>query len=118
MKVSGKGLLISAMPGLMVLGLFYGLAMHMYLSLGGWPNSIGERGFPWTLVVHSRVTWKLCQLFLLTAVFAAQIALIVCLFERRWRIGAPYFIAYLVCSWACWGLMMLAPGSFLNWWWD
>ena len=101
-----------------MLGLFYGLAFHMYLSLGGWPNSIGERGFPGTLVLHSRVTWKLCEFLALVTVFAAPIALIVCLFVRRWRIGAPYLAAYLVFSFACWGLMMLAPARFLNWWWD
>lgn len=35
--------------------LFYALAIHMYLALGGWPESIGERGFPPALVLHAEV---------------------------------------------------------------
>ena len=39
-----------------MLGLFYSLALHMYRTLGGWPTSIGEHGFPASLITHANLT--------------------------------------------------------------
>src|SRR5262245_50988102 len=39
------GFAIAALPGILMLALFYSLVIHMHQSLGRWPTSIGENGF-------------------------------------------------------------------------
>ena len=46
MGTSRKGIIISLLPSIIMLAFFYSLAIHMHSALGGWPKSIGERGFP------------------------------------------------------------------------
>ncbi|PYX49616.1 MAG: hypothetical protein DMG76_36915, partial [Acidobacteria bacterium] len=60
MSTSRTGITIAALPGVVMLALFYSLAIHMHQSLGGWPTSIGERGFPLALVIHSAITVNFC----------------------------------------------------------
>ena len=33
---------LSVTPAMVLVGTFYTLAIHMYLSLGGWPGNIGK----------------------------------------------------------------------------
>src|SRR5689334_1703299 len=56
MKISRAGVIYSALPHLILLVLFYSLAIHMWQALGGWPRSIGEGGFPNLLVSHAHIT--------------------------------------------------------------
>jgi hypothetical protein len=49
---SRSGVIVATAPAFVMLLLFYSLAIHMYLALGGWPESIGERGFPATLIAR------------------------------------------------------------------
>src|SRR5438045_1765693 len=114
MKV--RGLLIAAAPGVVMLMLFYSLAIHMYQTLGGWPRSIGELGFPAGLLAHCSVTVWYCVAFVSIAIYAAPIALVVSLVIRKWRRVAPYLGAGLIFGAVSWGLMMLAPAPFLYWW--
>ena len=50
-----RAVVIAVLPGLVALGLFYSLAIHMYESLGAWPVSIGEAGFPLSLIIHAAI---------------------------------------------------------------
>ena len=118
MKVSGVGILYSALPNLILLVLFYSLAIHMWQALGGWPHSIGEAGFPPLLVSHAHVTENVFYALFLLTLFAAPIAIFLCLIVRRWRFLVPYFGLHALLFFACWGLMQLAPKPFLDWWWD
>jgi hypothetical protein len=118
MKVSRTGLVASALPSLLMLGLFYSLALHMRQSLGAWPSSIGDRGFPASLVVHETVTVYFCIAFVVISVFVVPIAILVCLFVPRWRRLVPYFALYALLFGICWELMHLAPEQFLYWWRD
>jgi hypothetical protein len=118
MKISRAGILYSALPNLILLVLFYSLAVHMWQALGGWPRSIGEEGFPNLLVSHAHITQGFFGVLLLSALFAAPIAIFLCLIVRRWHFLVPYFALYAFLFFACWGLMQLAPKAFLNWWWD
>jgi hypothetical protein len=43
---------VTLLPTLVMLGLFYSLAVHMHQSLDGWPRSIGEDGFPASLLTQ------------------------------------------------------------------
>jgi len=118
MKVSRTGVVVSALPGFVLLGLFYSLAIHMHRSLGGWPTSIGERGFPPSLVTHAGVTVDFFVALLLSSVFVVPVAIVLSLVVRRWRHFILYFALYTLLFFVCWGLMQFAPEPFLYWWRD
>ena len=118
MKLSRTGLAIAATPPLFVLLVYYSLAVHMHQALGGWPTSIGERGFPASLILHAKIDSYLCVGLILSVVFIAPVAAVVCAVVRRWRPFLPYIGAYVLFSFIVAGLTQLAPAPFLNWWWD
>jgi hypothetical protein len=118
MKTSRTAIIVSALPSLFMLGIFYSLAIHMRWQLGAWPQSIGDRGFPAVLSAHGRLAWDYCSFLLLGSMIVVPIGLLVCLLVARLRPFARYFALYALVYLVCWGLMLLAPASFLNWWWD
>jgi hypothetical protein len=118
MKTYRIGILVSALPSLLMLGLFYSLAIHMRFSLGAWPTSIGEHGFSALLVSHGRVTWQFCAGLAQVSIFVWPAAMLICLLVRRLRRFVVYVLVYALLFVGCWGLMLLAPAPFLNWWWD
>jgi len=118
MKMTRTGILFSSLPSLLMLVLFYSLAVHMYQSLGGWPSSIGEAGFPRPLVTHADIAVNFFIVLLLSTLFAVPVAIFVCLIVRRWRPLILYLALYAVLFFLGWGFMQLAPKPFLNWWWD
>ena len=101
-----------------MLGLFYSLAIHMRWKLGGWPQSIGDYGFPSALSAHGNLTWDYCALLLLASMVTVPLGILICLVVARWRALVRWFVLYALLYGICWGLMLLAPASFLNWWWD
>jgi hypothetical protein len=117
-KHSAAGVLLSAAPALMMLGLFYSLAIHMRQALGAWPSSIGENGFPPRLAAHAAFAVQFFQLIVLASIFVWPIAVLACICIRRWR-GAIYYLAiYAASCFLCLGLMLLAPAPYLTWWED
>jgi hypothetical protein len=118
MRASRIGIVTSALPGFIMLGLFYTLALHMYRSLGGWPTSIGERGFPASLVAHANITMYFFIALIWFGIFILPAAILVCLLRQPWRRFVPYFGLYALAFLVCWGLMQLAPDAFLYWWRD
>ena len=48
-------LAVAVLPALLMLALFYSLAIHLHHHLGAWPSSIGDRDFPQSLVTHERI---------------------------------------------------------------
>src|SRR6267142_2252358 len=101
MKVARAGIIVSALPSLLMLGLFYSLAIHMRRSFGAWPASIGERGFPPSLVTHAGVTVDLFVALLLSSTFVAPVAIVVCLVVERWRHCAAYLTVYALLFFVC-----------------
>jgi len=101
-----------------MLVLFYSLAIHMRYSLGAWPISIGNQGFPPALIVHGELAWRFFWAFTFASIFIGPAAFLICLLVARWRRFVRYFVLYALLYAVCWGLMLLAPASFLNWWWD
>lgn len=118
MKLSRAGILLSAIPSVAMLALFYSLAIHMRYSLGAWPTSIGSRGFPPGLVTHECLTWLFCAALAAVSAYAVPVAILLCLFFKHWRRFIVYFVLYALLYALCWGLMLLAPAPFLHWWWD
>ncbi len=118
MKPTRVGMLISALPSLFMLGLFYSLAIHMRIALGGWPKSIGNNGFPDALDFQAGLAGTLCLSMFWLSLFTVAPAILVCLIVAPWRRLAVYFGLHAVFFSLCWGLMLLAPSPFLYWWWD
>ena len=117
MNTSRTGITIAALPGVVMLALFYSLAVHMHQSLGAWPTSIGERGFPPALITHSAITVNFfIGLFL--SVFVLPLPILVCLLVERWRHFVVYFATYAGFFLLCFVLMQFAPAQFLYWWRD
>ena len=118
MSTSRTGITIAALPGVIMIALFYSLAIHMHHSLGKWPASIGERGFPPALVTHSAVSFDVFT-GLVLSLFVLPIPILTCFLVKRWRRFAVYFAVYG-------GVVLLgialtlfaAPEPFLNWWRD
>src|SRR5258708_2283018 len=103
MSTSRTGIIIAALPGVVMLALFCSLALHMHQSLGGWPTSIGERGFPPALVVHSAVTVN-TFIVLFPSLFVLPIPILICLFVGHWRRFAVYFALYAGVFLLCFAL--------------
>jgi hypothetical protein len=118
MKISHRAVLLAATPNLLMLILFYSLAIHMYLSLGGWPTSIGERGFPAPLVAHGYITMYFFIGLIWFGIFIWPVAITICSIIRNCRRAVPYLALYAILFLGCWGLMQLAPEPFLYWWRD
>ena len=118
MNTSRTGITIAALPGVVMLALFYSLAIHMHQSLGGWPTSIGERGFPPALVTHSALTINVF-IVLFLSLLVSPIPILACLLVARWRRFAVYFAVYAGAVLLCFALTQFAaPAQFLYWWRD
>ncbi|MEM7475732.1 MAG: hypothetical protein AAF483_12135 [Planctomycetota bacterium] len=108
---------IAVLPGVVSVLAFYSLALHMFLSLGAWPKSLGERGFSNALVIHAEIAFHLfmCLFF---GGLAWPFALLVCGSIPRFHFLVKYLLAFLGSFLLCIFLMQLAPKQFLVWWWD
>ena len=110
------GMVFCIMPPVCWLLLFYSLVIHVRLSLGRWP-AFGEALQGWPLRLHYKVVlWTPFPMVLLLYVAAA--VFIVCLFLPKQRHLLIYASGYAVTAWAAAGLALLAPGPFLNWFFD
>jgi hypothetical protein len=118
MKFSRTGVIVSALPGTVMFGLFCSLALHMYRSLGGWPKGIGELGFSPSLALHAAIATNYCVALVLLSVFLLPVVAIVCAAVPGWRRFLPYLAVYFLAVIACWGVAHLAPEQYLNWWRD
>ena len=98
--------------------LLAGDSLHMHLSLGAWPTSIGERGFPAPLITHSSIACNYFSVLLLVSFIAWLPTFLLCLLAERWKVGCYYLAVYALACLACFGAMLLAPSQFLYWWWD
>ena len=109
---------VSMIPAIILAGSFYTLAIHMYLSLGGWPANIGNAGFSSALNLHVEIAQH-CFWFPSLILFVTwPIAVVVFAVVRRWQAGVHY-LGIVAIAWALgFGLTQLGPDGFLDWWWD
>jgi len=117
-KPSRKAWMMVAAPSVIMLGLFYSLAIHMYLTLGAWPKTIGNQGLPKDLLQH----WDICSevfggLFFFT-LFILPVIFLITVCSKRCRGLLPYLSVHAISFGICFVLTFLAPSRFLNWWWD
>jgi hypothetical protein len=116
-KSSIAGMAGAILPGVLMLVLFYSLAVHMHLALGKWPPHRGDEGFPSVLIFHGFLARSLFLLLLLVAFFVWPPAFLVCLLVRSTRPYAYYLGWFGVVTIVCYLLAYLAPGDFLDWVW-
>ena len=77
----------SMIPAVVLAGAFYTLAIHMYLSLGGWPGNIGNAGFSSALKLHVEIAQHCFWLPALVLFVTWPIAVVVFAVVRRWQTG-------------------------------
>lgn len=98
--------------------LFYSLAIHMHNELGGWPESIGTRGFSENLLLHVNIQgWYLSYLALIT-VFVVPFIILICGLVKKWRFLVPYLLIQIVGLIVFLLQMNLAPSEYVYWFWD
>lgn len=108
----------AAFHPLLVVGLFYSLALHMHRRLGGWPERIGDAGFPDDLILHASIAHGAFGSMLLGALLVLPVALVSCACVPRARSSLRYLGIYGFLSIVAVGITQLAPAPFLYWWWD
>lgn len=110
--------ILSVSPSVVMVGLFYSLAVHMRTSLNGWPASLGTAGFSPALETHASIAFG-CFTWLMVVQFAGwPIGFLSCLLVRRWNAGL-FYLGVTAISFALGvGVMALAPSGFHFWWWD
>lgn len=111
-------IVVLIMPGLLMSASFYALAMHMHSSLGGWPKSIGDEGFPPALIWHADATFWYFESLILAMIFAWPFAVAACAIVSRLRRFIPHLCLFAGSLALHFVLMLLGPSPFLNWWWD
>jgi hypothetical protein len=117
-NLSKKGAAVAALLPASALALFYSLAIHMYLSLGRWPDSIGYRGFSPALIAHGKGQYWWISVVAWMSIYLWPPAFVLCAAIPRTRRFVPYLAIYAFVALACFGLMHLAPRQFLDWWYD
>jgi hypothetical protein len=115
-SLSRKGFLCVVAFPVSWLVVFYGLVAHVRIALGRWPN-FGESFNGWALSAHSQATWYLAAA-LVVSLYPAPLVLIGCLFFQRFRHVSIYSLTYATAVGLAFGAMLLAPGPFLNWFFD
>ncbi len=119
MNSSARAIGFSALPSVTMLVLYYSLAAHMYVTLGGWPSDIGERDFPLHLLAHVYLAVYYCIISAVCAVVLLPFVAVVCAFIERWRATIPYLVFCSILLLCCfWFTQYGAPTGFLYWWRD
>lgn len=115
---SGWGGVAVALPNLLMVGIFYSLAIHMWVALGQWPSAIGEIGFPSGLRTHGEIAWFYCGILMQLSLIIVPVGMVLAMAAERWRTAGPYLGLYAVLYVFSWCAMLMAPAPFLHWWWD
>ncbi len=117
-KPSRRGLAMAILPPLVMLVLFYSLAIHIHCHFGKWPAGMGDRDFPPSLVFHEHLSDFSFMGLLLFSAYVWPLAYVTCAVVRRWRAALYYLGIYALTFLVCFGTTLLAPGSFWDWWLD
>ena len=88
------------------------------MNFGGWPESIGTRGFSENLLLHVNIQgWYLSNLALITA-FVVPFIILICGLVKKWRFLVPYLLIQIVGLIVFLLQMNLAPSEYVYWFWD
>jgi len=109
-KAASRSLIVLALlPGFIMAGLFYSLALHMHRHLGGWPAALGTGGLPPSLETHAQLAVGTFGLLFLVNALGLPLMFATCAAVPRWRGGLFILGAYAMSSCLSFGVMLLAP---------
>jgi hypothetical protein len=98
--------------------LFWSLALHMHTHFNGWPEQIGDDGFPGALKQHADIQgFIFSSTFGIALVIAPLLALIFSLAPRLRPLLnylGVFYLAFALLVFCLW----IAPKGYLNWWLD
>ncbi len=94
------------------------LALHMRVTLGGWPTRLGMAGFPPALATHADIALGLWGILILFTLFVWPILLIGCAAIPPARRAVLPLGLFALAHAACVGGLLLMPSPFLRWWFD
>ena len=110
--------IIAVTPWLLGLGLYWSLAIHMYLSLGSWPEMIGTSGFPPALLLHAEIQSNYLAVLSLFTIFVCPVMFLLCLFIERLKKMVIYPSLQILGMLLFLLQIVLAPEGYRYWWWD
>jgi hypothetical protein len=117
-KMSWRGFLVPALPGIVMVASFYMLAWHMNTSLSGWPTSIGEQGFAPALALHAQISTGYWMVISLITIFCWPIACLTCALVKPLKRFVGPLAVYGMTFVLGFVVMQAGPKGFLYWWWD
>lgn len=128
-SIEGRGFFVGLAPALSTKGflwatalpagwllLFYSFVLHVRLARGRWPE-FGESLQGAAFAFHDQGTRQAAQA-LVSSLYVAPGILIGCLLLRRWRHVSIYALTYGAAVGVAIGVLFLAPGPFLSWYFD
>ena len=117
LKERKQTFIIAVMPWSLALGLFWSLAIHLYLSHGGWPEMRGTRSFSSALVLHANIQYNYLMLLSLLTLFVCPVMFLLCLFIKRLKKLIIYPSLQILGGILFFFQMLLAPDGYTAWLW-
>ena len=117
-KLQKIGLAISLAPNIIFIILLFSLMIHMYTTLGGWPETIARIGFTKSLNFHADITFLSFYLIFMATIFVIPVLCLIFLFNDRLRRVNFYLGIHSFCFFIACAVLLLCPQGFLIWWWD
>ena len=109
--------IIAVMPWSLALGLFWSLAIHLYLSHGCWPEMRGTSGFSSALVLHANIQYNYLMLLSLLTLFVCPVMFMLFLFIKRLKKLIIYPSLQILGGILFIFQMLLAPDGYTAWLW-
>lgn len=114
-----KFVLAASLP-LLALVLFCSVGLHMFSpsGLGGWPEHIGNDGFPDSLLTHSDIMGNVFSATIILAIFVLPLCAILFSLVDKLRPMLKYIGVYYLSCFFLLGCMWVAPRAYTYWFWD
>ena len=117
LKERKRTFIIAVMPWSLALGLFWSLAIHLYLSLGGWPEMSGTKGFSSVLLLHANIHYNYLMFLSLLTLFVCPVIFLLCLFIKRLKKLIIYPSMQILGGLLFLLQMLFAPDGYTDWLW-
>ena len=117
LKERKRTFIIAVMPWSLGLGLFWSLAIHLYMSLGGWPEMRGTRGFSSVLLLHANIHYNYLMFLSLLTLFVCPVMFLLCLLIKRLKKLIIYPSIQILGGLLFLLQMLFAPDGYTDWLW-
>jgi len=117
LKKRKRTFIIAVMPWSLALGLFWSLAIHLYGSLGGWPEMSGTRDFSSALLLHANIQYNYLMFLSLLTLFVCPVMFLLCLLIKRLKKLVIYPSMQILGGLLFLLQMLFAPDGYTDWLW-